>query len=181
MNSRRRHAPVLVTLAASLAASGLLSACSADPARGYSHASPYDDSIKTVAVNMFENRTFSPGLEVDLTDAVIKEIQRRTPWRVTSSDRADAVLSGAITSARLRALSTSPATGMVQEMGVELSIDFDLRHAASGRSIIARKDFKAMDTFVPTHASGQERLSVGELGAAQRLGSDLVAELRNTW
>ncbi len=181
MKSRRHHTQALIALAASLAASGLLAACSADPSRGYSHASAYDDSIKTVAVNMFDNRTFSPGLEADLTDAVIKEIQRRTPWRVTSSDRADAVLSGAITSSRLRALSTSPGTGMVQEMGVELSIDFELRHAASGRPIVARKDFKALDTFVPTHASGRERLSVGELGAAQRLGADLVAELRNTW
>jgi Lipopolysaccharide-assembly len=164
---------------------GLFGACAIAASQGcrssgYSWTSPYDTSIRSVAVPMFENQTFSPGLEVDVTDAVIKQIQRRTPWRVVTSG-ADATLNGRITSSKLRQLSIAPGSGLVQEMAVELAADFEFVDARTGKTIVSRQGFRAIDTFVPTRASGQEKLSVGELGASQRLADDLVSELRSSW
>ena len=45
----------------------------------------YDESIRTVAVPVFNNSTFEAGLDAQLTEAIIKEIQRTTKWTVVST------------------------------------------------------------------------------------------------
>lgn len=54
------------------------------------------ENVRTIAIPMFENNTFRRGLEMRLTKLVAREIERRTPYRVTSSSRADAVLRGTL-------------------------------------------------------------------------------------
>lgn len=63
----------IVTLAL-LAVGGLwLGGCSADPTQGYSfYAHSHDETVRTVSVPMFQNPTFTRGIEVELTDAIIK-------------------------------------------------------------------------------------------------------------
>ena len=51
---------------------------------GYTTKPNYDPCIKTVYVPIFENKTFRRGLEFDLTRAVIKEIEWKTPFKVVS-------------------------------------------------------------------------------------------------
>ncbi|AMV26915.1 hypothetical protein VT84_21115 [Gemmata sp. SH-PL17] len=63
----------------------------------------YDPNIKTVFVPTFNNRAFQTtpyrGLEEDVTQAVIREIGKTTPFRVTSDvSRADTELLGNIVS-----------------------------------------------------------------------------------
>ena len=57
----------------------LLSSCASDPSRGYSFASTIPGSGQTIAVDVFDNYTFSKGVEVELTEAIIKEIELKTP------------------------------------------------------------------------------------------------------
>jgi hypothetical protein len=64
---------------------------------GYTTRPNYDESIKTVRVPIFENRTFRRGLEFDLTRAVIREIELKTPYKVVQGD-ADTELKGTIIS-----------------------------------------------------------------------------------
>ncbi|MFM9996291.1 MAG: LPS assembly lipoprotein LptE [Phycisphaerales bacterium] len=154
--------------------------CASDPADGYSFKSTYAEDVRSVAVPIVENRTFTKGLEVRLTEAIIKEIQRSTPWVVTSRDRADAVFAGAITDSRLRAMSIARGTGLVLEQAVELSVDFDLRLARSGRVLVSRRSFDGVASFVPSRGTG-ERIELGEAAAVQELARDIVAELRSNW
>lgn len=64
---------------------------------GYTTKPNYDPCIKTVYVPIFENKTFHRGLEFDLTRAVIKEIEWKTPYKVVSDrDKADTELTGSI-------------------------------------------------------------------------------------
>jgi hypothetical protein len=58
---------------------------------GYKPGPQFDRSIRTVRVPVCENKTFVRGLEIELTEAVIKEIEKRTPWKVVQED-ADAEL-----------------------------------------------------------------------------------------
>jgi hypothetical protein len=63
----------------------------------------YDENIRTVSVPLFNNRAFQTnpyrGFEVDLTEAVVREIGKSTTFRVTSDcDRADTELLGNIVS-----------------------------------------------------------------------------------
>jgi hypothetical protein len=68
---------------------------------GYTTKPPFDAGIRTVHVPVFKNQvvTTTPyrDMEVDLTSAVVKEINTRTPWRVSSDrDAADTELLGTI-------------------------------------------------------------------------------------
>lgn len=167
-----RAAPLVAVLA--------LSACSSDPHRGYSFTGSRPSDVHTIYVPIFANQTFYHGIEVQLTDAIIKEIQRGTHMTVTSSAAADTTLSGAISAVNLHALSTSASTGLVQEEALEMVIDFEWRDARTGKPLVARKDFRAVRTFVPELGTN-ERIELGEHAAVQELAHDIVGELRSNW
>ncbi|MDX2114866.1 MAG: LPS assembly lipoprotein LptE [Planctomycetota bacterium] len=162
------------------AATLLVAGCASSPQQGYSFTDAYRADVRTVAVPIFENSTFSHGLEFTLTDAIIKEIHRTTPWRVTSGDGADTTLSGAITDSEMRRLSRGSETGLVQELAVQLTVDFDWKKNRSGEVLVSRRNFKAADPFVPARGA-RERLNLGERAAIDELAKDIVAELRSSW
>jgi hypothetical protein len=56
----------------------------------------YACNIRTVYVPMFESNSFRRNLGERLTEAVQKEIERRTPFKVVSTPDADSVLTGRI-------------------------------------------------------------------------------------
>lgn len=157
-----------------------LPSCASDPANGYSFKPVHADNVRTVAVPVFDNQTFSTGLEIQLTEAIIKEIQRTTRWAVVAQGDADTVLTGQITGSDLRRLSADSKTGLVEELGVELKVDFDWQDSRSGRPLVSRRNFVALDTFVPAIGTG-ERIDAAQNGAIQQLARDIVAELRTEW
>ncbi|MFL5328108.1 MAG: LptE family protein [Gemmataceae bacterium] len=64
---------------------------------GYTTQPNYDECIKTVYVPIFENKTFRRGLEFDVTRAVIREIESKTPFKVVDDPNgADTELRGTI-------------------------------------------------------------------------------------
>jgi hypothetical protein len=85
-----------------LGAALLLSSCEAGhnfTVFGYSTQPNYNCNIHTVYVPIFKNRTFYKGLEFDLTRAVIREIEAKTPYKVVSDCAgADTQLAGTIIS-----------------------------------------------------------------------------------
>lgn len=158
--------------------------CASDPNRGYSFASTYDAGVETVSVPIFENMTHSTGLEAWLTDAIVKEIQSKTPWRVTSSERADTVLRGAIQDVRLSRLSRSPSTGLSLEQPLSLSVDFEWTDGRTGEVLVSRQSFRATSVFVPTRGvEGEpgERIEIGQRDAVAELAQAIVQELRSNW
>ena len=76
-----------------------LSPCLAGCA-GY-HIGPdamFPNDVRTVYVPIFESDSLRRGLGEWLTEAVKKEIERRTPYKVINSPNADSILSGRIVS-----------------------------------------------------------------------------------
>lgn len=162
------------------AAALALGGCASDPSQGYAFSSTYGTEIRTVAVPVFRNETFASGIETHLTEAIIKEIQRTTPWVVTGESDAETVLTGTIVSSDLRALSMGRKTGLVQEMSVRMVVDFTWVNNRTGQAILTRENFAAAETFVPTRRSG-ERLETGEHATVQELAREIVRELRSNW
>lgn len=82
-----------------------LPACTSDghfTLLGYSTKPNYDSRYRTIRVPIFKNHTFwtvtpVPGMEMDLTRAVIREIEEKTPYKVVQ-DNADTELKGTIVS-----------------------------------------------------------------------------------
>jgi hypothetical protein len=56
----------------------------------------YPMEIRTVYVPMFQSASFRPYLGERLTEAVMKEIELKTPYKVVSDPNADSILSGSI-------------------------------------------------------------------------------------
>jgi hypothetical protein len=64
---------------------------------GYSIRTPYAANIRTVYVPVFTSRTFRRDVNLMLTEEVIKEIERRTPYKVVGHpEGADTTLTGEI-------------------------------------------------------------------------------------
>jgi hypothetical protein len=95
-------APLLLGVAAACAL--LLPACATWDGHfsilGYTTQPNYDLRFKTISVQVFKNRTPwnltpAPGLEMDLTRAVVREIELKTPYKVVPCD-AETELRGTI-------------------------------------------------------------------------------------
>ncbi len=56
----------------------------------------YPDYVRTVHVPVFQSESFRRDLGERLTEAVIKEIELKTPYKVVARERAETVLSGRI-------------------------------------------------------------------------------------
>ena len=56
----------------------------------------YPPEIRTVYVPMFESNSFRRSLGERLTEAVVKEVEAKTPYKVVSNPNADSVLTGRI-------------------------------------------------------------------------------------
>jgi len=175
---RARLGAALVGISLTWVGVGL--SCCSSTSTGYSFGSGHRTDIQTVAVPIFDNRTFNHGLEIELTEAVIKEIHRVTPWRVAASDNAETVLSGVVTAATIRKLSNQRETGLLQEGAVDLSVNFEWKSTADGKVLVSRKNFRAAKPFVPARGA-QERLEVGQISAIDQMAKDIVAELRGSW
>jgi hypothetical protein len=64
---------------------------------GYSVRAPYSPEIKTVYVPVFRSISFRRDVNLQLTELVIKEIERRTPYKVVGTQEgADTILDGTI-------------------------------------------------------------------------------------
>jgi hypothetical protein len=71
-------------------------------------ASLYPPDIHTVYVPVFESDSFRRGLGERLTEAVVKAIEARTPYKVVGSAEADSVLTGKIMNDSKRVLVEDP-------------------------------------------------------------------------
>ncbi|MEQ8850835.1 MAG: LPS assembly lipoprotein LptE [Phycisphaerales bacterium] len=176
MSVLRSVAVVTFTLAIAWMSAG----CASDPRSGYALDAEYDQSVRTVAVPIFENRTFDHGLEYDLTEAIIKEIHAETPWKVTQGAGADTELTGIVSEVRQRKLSTERESGFVQELAVEIIVSFEWKERRTGEILVTRSRFRSSEAFVPGK-SVRERREMGRRAAVQELAENIVRELRSAW
>src|SRR5215471_14643559 len=90
VRNRPARAPRLA-LALSLALAAATAGC------GYSIRPPYDTNIRTVYVPVFRSLSFRRDIQLQMTELVIKEIEKRTPFKVVGKpDEADTILEGMI-------------------------------------------------------------------------------------
>lgn len=162
------------------ALASLLAGCASNPSEGYAIGWTHSDSVRTISVPMFDNKTFSTGVEFDLTEAIISEIQRSTPWVVVAPERADTTLSGVLASESATTLSTTPGVGLIQENALTMTVNFSWRDNRSGEVLVARDRFSATGTYAPARGTG-ERREIAQRQAMRELARDIVAELRSDW
>ncbi|MEM1330897.1 MAG: LptE family protein [Planctomycetota bacterium] len=171
-----RHATLVLGALAAL----VLTGCAADPARGYSTKPLEGETLRSVHVELFDNRTREPGLEAELTEMVIKEIQRTTGFAVTDAGSATSTLSGSIDRYRGRRLSVQRGTGFVEELMTEVTVSFTWRDNLSG-DLLAGRDRLLVSSASAPSAPARERIAVGRNETLNELAAEIVREMRDDW
>ena len=86
---------VLVLPLAAVVAATLVS-CASNPGEGYAATSPYPANYRSVALPIFRNDSLMRGFERDLADALVKQVEQSTPYKVRSEAAAEARLAEAV-------------------------------------------------------------------------------------
>ena len=120
------------------------------------------------------------GFDRDLADALVKQVEQSTPYKVRSEASADTILRGTITSIDLLQLSKDPNTGLANEMMVRMRVDFEWVDLKTGKRIVAREGVESSALFVPSYPA-REPLELGRFAAVEQLARDLVAAMQSKW
>lgn len=161
----------VVALALSL---GVVAGC------GYTTRDVYPADVRSVAVPIFENRTFYRGIERDLTEALIKEIELRTPYKATRGGVADTELSGIVLKVEQDLLSRRRPGNLPEQLEVAIVVDFEWRNQRTGQTLTSRKGFEAVSRYRPTQPLG-EPFELAQHDAVQRMAAQIVASMRADW
>ena len=124
---------------------------------GYTTRPTYDLGIRTVRVPIFKNFTFRRGLEFQLTEAVVREIESKTPYKVVQeADCADTELIGTVVG-RSKAVVNYNQLAETREAQTTLSVEVvwrDLRPGRSGEILSLPLPGKPGDPLPPPPAPG---------------------------
>jgi hypothetical protein len=117
---------------------------------GYSTQPEYDECIRTVYVPIFQNRTMRRGLEFEVTRAVIREIEAKTPYKVVSNpDQADTELCGTIVSVTKNMLNRNQLNE-VREAEMVLGAEVVWKNLRTGESLSQPKSTQEQPHVAPT-------------------------------
>jgi hypothetical protein len=165
----------LVTVCALLALIGL-GGCQS---LGYSNESLFPQDIQTISLKMFDNRTFWRNIEYDLTDALAKQIESKTPYKIISDqDLSDTTMTGQITKVFQNVLMTDRDTG--DDLQMELTV----------QALVTWKNLKTGDLLcdnLEVVASGSYSTPLGQNQGyaskltANKLASKIVELMENKW
>jgi len=103
--------------------------------------------IKILAVPSFKNQTHTYHVETLLTNAVIREFDTRTSYRVVQSEAdADAVLQGTVTSTEVAPVAYDSATGRAASGLVTITMKVTLT-ARDGRVLYSNPNYLFRDQY----------------------------------
>jgi hypothetical protein len=162
----------------------LLSGCLANYQFGARTLFP--EGIETVYVPVFDSASYRRGLGEELTEAVVKEIERRTNYKVVSTPgAADTVLVGKIVSAS-KGLIFETTTGDPRDSEIRLAVKVSWTDQR-GRPVRdiplvpvkdASVDVSAVSDLVPE--VGQS-VATAHQQAIQRLAEQIVSLMEKPW
>ena len=147
---------------------------------GYSSKELFPTQYNTVAVPIFENRTFYRGMEFELAESMVKQIESRTPYKVVAPGGAQTIMEGTITNVEQTQLSRRRPGGVPQEVELTVTADFVWKDLGSGEVITDRRGFVAVGRYIPTSGIG-EPIEIAQHLAIQRMASDIVSTMRSDW
>lgn len=126
----------------------------------------------TVALPIFDNRTWRPGVELDLARMVAAEVHARTPLRILD-DGADIIVEGSILSIDESVHSLREGQ-RIRESSVLVTVEVTLKDGRTGENL--RRPFRRTERepFVPTIG---ESLRTARAEALRRLAANIVDEL----
>jgi hypothetical protein len=145
----------------------------------------FPEGIETVYVPVFDSSSYRRELGEELTEEVVKEIERRSHYKVVSSPSADTVLIGKITSEGKHLLfETLQGDPRDMELNLQVRVSWVDRRGSPVREIPlvpvpqAAVDISAANNMVPE--VGQS-VATSHQRAIQRLAQQIVSLMEKPW
>ncbi len=150
----------------------------------FGQQSLYASDVKTVHVPVFESNSFRRNLGERLTDAVVREIELKTPSKVVSSDTADSVLFGRIGSETKRNVAEDRFDNpRISELSFVVQADWHRRNGeplGSGISIPVPDGLRVMEASQMIPEAGQS-ITTTQQKIIDKLAQDIVAQMEMPW
>lgn len=145
----------------------------------------YPCHIQTVYVPIFQSNSFRRNYGERLTEAVMKEIELKTPYKVVGTPSADSILSGKIVTESKRQITPSPLGDPRQlEVGLQVLVKWidrsgkvlrdDVPVPLDDPSVSVQNSAKVVPEVGQSIASGQQQ-------AIQRAAEQIVALMEAPW
>ena len=116
---------------------------------GYTTRPPFDPSIKTVYVPIFQNETFERGLEFEMTKALIREIESKSPLKVVSTcSEADTELTAKIVSRR-KGVNNMNQLNEVRDVEMNILVEVTWKDLRSGKVLSAPDGMMRLNPDAP--------------------------------
>lgn len=116
---------------------------------GYRTDRPFRRDVKTVAVEIFDNKDFRRGLELQLTEALAKRIESETPYRLAKRETADTLITGEVKEVRQATLGDDFRTALPRETAATMIIAFQWKDLRTGQILLDRPNFAQTVDYVP--------------------------------
>jgi len=133
---------------------------------------------------MFRSELYRRGLEQELTEAVVKQIELTTPYKVVRSEEADTVLEGTIRALdkRVRVETPEDEPRLIQ---TNLIIDVQWRDLRTGKVLSSGQvtlpdGFRIRDSADYAPELGQS-MATARFQMTQRLAKQIVALMEEPW
>jgi outer membrane lipopolysaccharide assembly protein LptE/RlpB len=147
---------------------------------GYRTTELFPDQYRTIAVPIFDNNTPYKELQFDLAEALTKQIEQRTAYKVTSPATADTLIAGTITAVNQNLVNRVRVGAVPEELELMVTIDFEWKDLRTAQTIMDRRSLSVTGPYVPARGVG-EPIQRGRHVAVERLAREIVSQLRGAW
>jgi len=147
-------------------------------------ASLYPPDIQTVYVPMFESNSFRRNLSELLTEAVCKEIEIRTPYKVVGTPQADSVLTGKLLGDTKRVIIEDKFDQPREtEVNMVVQIHWVNRRGdmLNSSAVPLPQDLVSISTSGNLVAEYGQSVATAQLQSVQRMASQIVSLMETPW
>lgn len=152
---------------------------------GYMVGAPYQPHIQSVHVPTFSSSSFRRGVEFELTEAVQKQIQNVSHFRITKEPYADTRLTGRIVHLNKRVLGES-ALDDPRALQLSLAVQVTWEDLRTGE-ILEQQDIPIEPDMVHLVATGElapeigQSYATGKQQAIDRMARQIVQMMEAPW
>jgi hypothetical protein len=145
----------------------------------------YGPEVRTIEVPIFQNDSFRRNIEFQLTEAVQREIQTRTPYRLAKGPGADTRLTGRIVDIRKDVLGETQFDDP-RELQLSLFVHVTWEDLRTGQ-LLASQEVPIQPQAIPLVGQAEFAPEVGQSlatatqDATERLARQIVNMLETPW
>ena len=148
-------------------------------------ASLYNPNIRTIYIPIIRNETFRHNLGVQLTEALQKEVELRTPYKVVANPSADSTLTCRVTAQTKRVIveaNTDEPRALENMISVELTWTDRQGNLLMENRFVPQGElaffFIQGSDFIP---EGGQSIATSQMRAVEQLAQQIVSQMEVRW